>query len=70
VRGEKRIEREHSEGRYHVSERAFGQFRRAVPLPEEVNAEKARASYSNGVLRVELPKAESGRRKRITVDVK
>jgi len=69
VRGEKRLEREHSEGRYHVSECAYGQFRRAVPLPDAVNAEKAKASYSNGVLRVALPKLESGRRKRITVEV-
>lgn len=52
-----------------MSERAYGQFRRAVPLPDAVNAEKAKASYSNGVLRVALPKLESGRRKRITVEV-
>ncbi len=70
VRGEKRIEREHSEGDYHVSECAYGQFRRAIPLADAVDASRARATYRNGVLRVELPKTSPGRRKRIKVDVK
>jgi len=38
-------------------------------LPEEVEAGKASASYTNGVLRVELPKSASRRANRITVKV-
>ena len=70
VRGEKQVEREHSDDRYHVTECAYGRFERAIPLPEEVESSKAQATYSNGVLRVELPKAESRRRRAIKVDVK
>lgn len=70
VRGEKRIERERSEGRYHVTECAYGSFERAIPLPEHVESAKAHAKYKNGVLRVELPKAESRRRRAIKVDVR
>lgn len=70
VRGEKRIERERTEGRYHVSECAYGHFKRAIPLPDEVETEKAEATYTNGVLRVELPKPATGRRRTIKVDVK
>lgn len=70
VRGEKRIDREHSEGEYHVSECAYGAFRRLIPLVDEVDASRARATYSNGVLRVELPKAVPGRRKQILVPVR
>lgn len=70
VRGEKRVERERTEGRYHVTECAYGAFERAIPLPEGAESNNARASYSNGVLRVELPKAESRRRREIKVDVK
>jgi HSP20 family protein len=69
VRGEKQIERERTEGRYHVTECAYGRFERAIPLPDEVDPSKARASYKNGVLRIELPKAASRRRRTITVDV-
>ena len=69
VRGEKQIERERTEGRYHVTECAYGGFERAIPLPDEVDSSKARASYKNGVLRIELPKAASRRLRTITVDV-
>ena len=69
VRGEKQVARERTEGRYHVTECAYGRFERAIPLPEEVEAGAASASYSNGVLRVELPKSASRRTKRIRVEV-
>ena len=54
--GEKRIERETDGSTYHVMERAYGAFRRSIPLPRNVDIEKAAASYSNGVLTVRLPK--------------
>jgi HSP20 family protein len=69
VRGEKQIARERTEGRYHVTECAYGRFERAIPLPEEVESAKARAAYQSGVLRVELPKSASQRRRTIKVDV-
>ena len=69
VRGEKRIDRERAEGRYHVTECAYGRFERAIPLPERVKSDKAQAKYKNGVLRVELPKAEPRRRRTIEVAV-
>jgi len=70
VRGEKQIEHEHTDGYYHVTECAYGNFERAIPLPEEVEGSKAHATYSNGVLRIELPKAESRYRRTIKVEVK
>jgi HSP20 family protein len=69
VRGEKQLERERTEGRYHVTERAYGRFERTIPLPDEVEGNQAQASYTNGVLRVELPKVASRRRKTIKVQV-
>jgi len=69
VRGEKQIERERTEGRYQVTECAYGRFERAIPLPEEVESGKAQAGYKNGVLRIELPKSASRRRRTIKVDV-
>lgn len=59
VRGEKRFEREHTEGdgRWRVLQCAYGSFERTMPLPAAVRGEEAQASYRNGVLRVELPKA-------------
>ena len=70
VRGEKQIEHERTEGRYHVTECAYGRFERAIPLPGEVESTRAEASYRNGVLRIELPKSASKRRRHITVNVR
>lgn len=67
VSGEKRFERQSSEGRWRVLQCAYGQFRRVVPLPAAVKAEAASARYKNGVLRVELPKAVPGKQKTVPI---
>jgi HSP20 family protein len=54
--GEKRFERETHDSTYHVMERAYGAFERTIPLPRNVNIDKAEASVRNGVLTVRLPK--------------
>lgn len=69
ISGEKRFERESTEGRWRVMQCAYGSFRRVVPLNVPVLADQASASYRNGVLRVELPKASPGAPKSITIPV-
>jgi HSP20 family protein len=69
VSGEKRFERERTDGRYRMLQCAYGSFRRVVPLPEPVRADKATARYKDGVLKVELPKREPGTPKRVAVKV-
>ena len=69
VSGEKRFERESTEGRWRVMQCAYGSFRRVVALPTAVNAEAAWASYRNGVLRVEMPKAVPGKAQARTIRV-
>ena len=58
VEGEKRVERQSGDGQYRLMQCAYGRFQRAVPLPVPVRGERARANYRDGVLRIELPKAE------------
>lgn len=65
--GEKRFERETHDSTYHVMERAYGSFQRAIPLPRNVDTEHAEASYKNGVLSVRLPKSENQSAKSIPV---
>lgn len=67
VWGEKRSDREVSRGRYSVVQCAYGSFRRDVALPAAVRAEKTKASYRDGVLRIELPKSDEARPRRIAV---
>lgn len=67
VRGEKRLQREQTEGDYHIRECAYGSFQRAVPLPIAVDQDKAKAKYKRGVLNIILPKASHAQRRRINV---
>ena len=67
VRGEKRIDCATTEGRWRVVQCAYGSFRRDVALPVSVKADKTQASYRDGVLRVELPKADEVRVRRVAV---
>ncbi|GAB3541189.1 hypothetical protein GCM10027343_11200 [Noviherbaspirillum agri] len=69
VHGEKRFEREETEGRYRVLQCAYGSFRRMMPLPAAVKTDMAKASYKNGVLRVELPKLEMSEPQKRTIRV-
>lgn len=67
VSGEKRVAREEQQGRYHVTERAYGRFERALPLPTEVDESRAAADYRHGVLIVRLPKHPRVAARRIPV---
>jgi HSP20 family protein len=70
VSGEKRFEREAREGHYRILQCAYGSFQRAIALPGPVIVENARASYKRGVLKIELPKAEAARPRRIDIKVR
>lgn len=59
MNGEKRIEREAGDSTYHIMERAYGSFQRAIPLPRNVDADKAEANFRNGVLTIRVPKSAS-----------
>ena len=56
---------EDAEGRlYQQLEIDFGPFRRVIPLGAEVVPSEARATYTDGILRIELPLARSEARSR------
>ena len=67
--GEKRFERETTDSTYHLMERAYGAFRRSVQLPAAVIADKAQASYKDGILRIELPKETPAKPRVIEVKI-
>lgn len=70
ISGEKKQENEVSKENYYQSEASYGRFQRTVELPAEVNAEQAKAEYKNGVLTVELPRADISKKKQIKIEVK
>lgn len=56
LRGEKKQEREEKTDNYHLTERSFGSFERAVRLPETADQSKVDAQFTNGVLRIAIAK--------------
>jgi HSP20 family protein len=68
LRGEKKAEHVERKGACHWSERSYGSFRRVVELPVDVQADRASASFKNGVLTITLPKAESAKVRHIPVN--
>lgn len=67
VQGEKKVERERRDGQYHIMERAYGAFERAVRLPVPVDETRAQARYDRGVLEVSLPRSPAHKARRIEV---
>lgn len=57
-------------GRVHIEERAYGEFRRVIPLPISIDRDAAQAELENGVLTITLPQKEGGQGKRIQVKTK
>jgi HSP20 family protein len=67
ISGERKAEHEQAERGWYRVERRFGQFSRALTLPEGVNAEAIEASFDNGVLEVRIPKPEEKKPRRISI---
>lgn len=44
---------------YHLMERAFGRFERNIPLPPNIDTNRAEVSYQEGVMVVIVPKTEA-----------
>jgi HSP20 family protein len=51
-------EKKDEEKKYYVKERTYGSFQRVLSIGENVDQDKIKAAFKNGVLTVELPKAE------------
>lgn len=69
ISGERKTEKDVKEGTVHRTERYYGKFSRSVSLPAAVRADKVSAAYKDGVLTVEVPKAEEAKPKTIEVKV-
>jgi HSP20 family protein len=55
LRGERKHEAEEKKEGYFKTERTYGSFYRAVPLPEGVKPEEANAKLTDGVLTITMP---------------
>jgi len=67
ISGERKIESEGENVKYHRREREAGKFSRIVGLPGDIDADKVEAKIENGLLTVTVPKAEAAKPKQIAV---
>lgn len=64
VKAEHRVER-NEKGTYR---KIYKDFYKAISLPKEINPDKVKATYKNGILEIRLPKKVKDRGKRIKVE--
>jgi len=66
ISGERKVD-EQDDAKSLRRERMFGRFERTMQLPTEINPDAVEATLNEGVLYITMPKAESSRLRRITV---
>ncbi|MBI3574535.1 MAG: Hsp20/alpha crystallin family protein [Gammaproteobacteria bacterium] len=70
IAAETRSEKETKEGGHVLrQERRYGKYVRSLRMGTQVDGDRLKASYKDGVLELVLPKAEAAKPKKITVDV-
>lgn len=67
LKGERSADDADSGSTYHRRERPIGEFSRTVQLPFAVDKEKVQAEMHNGVLQIQLPRAEDEKPRKITI---
>jgi len=70
ISGEKKNEEEKKDDGVFRTERYYGYFQRAIPLPEDVDKENVDAEFKQGVLTVRVPKLESTKARSRHIEVK
>ena len=66
--GERTQEQEVKEENYYRKERSYGKFQRAFRLPADVDSDKIKAEFKDGVLQVEVPKPHEIKAKTVTIN--
>jgi HSP20 family protein len=68
IRGARQPDNKLNSSDYYYQELYWGPFSRSIILPEEVDAEAAKASMKNGILTVRLPTMEKSKTRKLKID--
>lgn len=69
ISSSKKDERKEKEDGYTRREFSYSSFSRSFALPEEVNEENVKATYSDGVLRISLTRSAEKQQRRRAIEV-
>ena len=67
ISGERKMPEKKEDAVFVRQEITYGQFERSFKLPFEVDASNVNAEYQDGILRIQLPKAEAAKPKAIVI---
>ena len=67
IKGKKEDVKEEKEKNYHLRERYYGAFQRSISLPNNIEPEKIKARFENGVLNISVPKSDKRTPKKIEI---
>lgn len=67
IRGERKFEKEDTQENFHRIERTYGTFSRSFTLPTNVRSDEVSASFQDGLLRIEVPKAEEAKPRKVAI---
>jgi len=70
IKGEKKTEEKSEKNKVYKKETWEGSFQRTVSLPTGVDADKVEAAFTDGVLKITLPKREEAKIKKIELKAK
>lgn len=65
IKGQSSHEEKEEKGNYYRCEMSRGSFVRTVALPSDIDTEKTKASFKDGVLELTMPKVEKAKRRSI-----
>ena len=69
ILGERKIESPADDEQYYRRERTCGTFQRSFTLRSMIAPDKIKASFKNGVLKIEIPKPEEEQPRQISVNI-
>ncbi len=69
IKGETKREEEEKKGNYYYSERYYGSFSRTIELPVEIEKDKVKANYKDGILTITLPKSKEAESKETEITI-
>lgn len=69
ISGERQSEAQSQNGGFRRIERPSGAFSRSLTLPEGIDPDSVKASFTNGVLEVRVPKPEERKPRRVAINV-
>jgi HSP20 family protein len=69
VSGARKREADGPAAAHHHAERSYGSFARAISLPKGIASDDVSASFTDGVLEVQIPKPEQVKPRRIEIGV-